>query len=152
MAKRIEGVTEKLLECAKEEFLANGYENTSLRVIAEGLGFSCHWDGNTNSATLKKGADTAVIVLGSSYYTVNGVDYCHIIDPETLMPARGNLSTSILCESSALADVLSTTLFMMDSGQALALIEETDGCEAVIKDESGNVYSSSGFGEFVNES
>ena len=43
-----------------------------LRVIAEGLGFSCHWDGNTNSATLKKGADTAVIVLGSSYYTVNG--------------------------------------------------------------------------------
>ena len=26
MAKRIEGVTEKLLECAKEEFLANGYE------------------------------------------------------------------------------------------------------------------------------
>lgn len=96
----------------------------------------------------------SVVTSGSyqRYYTVNGVDYCHIIDPETLMPARGNLSTSILCESSALADVLSTMLFMMDSGQALALIEETDGCEAVIKDESSNVYSSSGFGEFVNES
>ena len=38
MAKRIEGVTEKLLECAKEEFLANGYENASLRVIAEKAG------------------------------------------------------------------------------------------------------------------
>ena len=40
MAKRIEGVTEKLLECAKEEFLANGYENTSLRIIAEKAGYT----------------------------------------------------------------------------------------------------------------
>lgn len=40
MAKRIEGVTEKLMECAKEEFLANGYENASLRVIAEKAGYT----------------------------------------------------------------------------------------------------------------
>ncbi len=40
MAKRIEGVTEKLLECAKEEFLVNGYENASLRVIAEKAGYT----------------------------------------------------------------------------------------------------------------
>ena len=31
MAKRVAGVTEKLMECAKEEFLANGYENASDR-------------------------------------------------------------------------------------------------------------------------
>ena len=36
----IEGVTEKLLECAKEEFLSNGYENASLRTIAEKAGSS----------------------------------------------------------------------------------------------------------------
>lgn len=40
MAKRIAGVTEKLLECAKEEFMRNGYENASLRVIAEKAGSS----------------------------------------------------------------------------------------------------------------
>lgn len=40
MAKRIEGVTEKLMECAKEEFLMNGYENASLRVIAEKAGYT----------------------------------------------------------------------------------------------------------------
>lgn len=40
MAKRAEGVTEKLLECAREEFLQNGYENASLRVIAEKAGSS----------------------------------------------------------------------------------------------------------------
>ena len=40
MAKRIAGVTEKLLECAKEEFMRNGYESASLRVIAEKAGSS----------------------------------------------------------------------------------------------------------------
>lgn len=35
MAKRIEGTTEKLLECAKAEFLSCGYEGASLRNIAE---------------------------------------------------------------------------------------------------------------------
>ena len=40
MAKRVAGVTEKLMECAKEEFLANGYENVSLRIIAEKAGSS----------------------------------------------------------------------------------------------------------------
>lgn len=35
MAKRIEGVTEKLLECAKREFLEKGYQNASLRTITQ---------------------------------------------------------------------------------------------------------------------
>lgn len=38
MANRIEGVTEKLLECAKQEFLQNGFNNASLRTIAEKAG------------------------------------------------------------------------------------------------------------------
>ena len=38
MANRIEGVTEKLLDCAMEEFLAKGYEGASLRTIAENAG------------------------------------------------------------------------------------------------------------------
>ncbi|WDV44365.1 TetR/AcrR family transcriptional regulator [Clostridiaceae bacterium M8S5] len=33
--KRVEGVTEKILACAKQEFLSNGYENASLRNIAK---------------------------------------------------------------------------------------------------------------------
>ena len=34
MANRIEGVHEKILECAKEEFLENGFERASIRTIA----------------------------------------------------------------------------------------------------------------------
>ena len=35
MAKRVAGVTEKLMEAAKQEFLKNGYERASLQTIAE---------------------------------------------------------------------------------------------------------------------
>ncbi len=34
MAKQIQGVYERVLECAKEEFLKNGYKDASLRIIA----------------------------------------------------------------------------------------------------------------------
>ena len=38
MANRVEGVTEKLLECAMQEFLANGYNGASMRTIADNAG------------------------------------------------------------------------------------------------------------------
>ena len=40
MAKRVAGVTEKLMEAAKQEFLKNGYERASLQIIAEKAGSS----------------------------------------------------------------------------------------------------------------
>ena len=38
MAKQIEGVYERVLDCAKEEFLKNGYKDASLRTIAVAAG------------------------------------------------------------------------------------------------------------------
>lgn len=40
MAKQIEGVYEKVLECAKREFLEKGFKDASLRVIAQEAGTS----------------------------------------------------------------------------------------------------------------
>ena len=40
MAKQIEGVYERILECAKKEFLAKGYTDASLRTIAAQAGTS----------------------------------------------------------------------------------------------------------------
>ena len=40
MAKRVEGVTERILECAKEEFLEKGFKDASLRDIAKKAGSS----------------------------------------------------------------------------------------------------------------
>lgn len=79
------------------------------------------------------------------YYTVNGEKYCHIISPDTLMPAQGIRSVSIISEDSALADVLSTTLFQMQPQDALAFLKTVEGCEAVIMDQNGEIYRSEGF-------
>ncbi|MFT3985789.1 MAG: TetR/AcrR family transcriptional regulator, partial [Lachnospiraceae bacterium] len=38
MANRVEGVTEKLLHCARQEFLSKGYLGASMRVISENAG------------------------------------------------------------------------------------------------------------------
>lgn len=64
------------------------------------------------------------LVTSGSYqrfYTVNGNNYHHIIDPVTLQPAEYFTSVSVLCEDSALADGLSTALFCLDyeSGKKL---------------------------------
>ena len=55
-------------------------------------------------------------------YTVDGRLYHHIIDPETRMPSQYWRSVSVICDDSALADVLSTALFLLplEQGQALA--------------------------------
>lgn len=55
-------------------------------------------------------------------YTVDGKKYHHIIDPATRMPGMLWRSVSVVCEDSALADALSTALFLMplEEGRALA--------------------------------
>ncbi len=69
--------------------------------------------------------NTSVVTSGDyeRYYTVADKRYHHIIDKDTLMPAEHFASVSIVTESSALADGLSTALFCMTHEEGLALIE-----------------------------
>lgn len=83
------------------------------------------------------------------YYTVDGKRYCHIISPETLMPAQGIQSVSVVSDNSALADVLSTTMFQMSPQDALDFLKNFSGCEAVIMDSSGELYYSDGFEDLM---
>lgn len=77
-------------------------------------------------------------------YTVDGRAYHHIIDPETRMPADLWRSVSIVCADSALADALSTALFLMDreTGEALA---ETCGAQVLWVTADGTEYMTAGF-------
>ena len=92
--------------------------------------------------------DNAIVTSGSyqRYYLVDGKRYHHIIDPDTLMSAeRGYLSVSIICESSAMGDGLSTALFCMELEDGMALINSLEGVDAmwVMTDETK--HYSSGF-------
>ncbi len=79
------------------------------------------------------------------YYTVDEKNYHHVIDPETLMPAEGYRSVSVICKDSAEGDALSTALFCMALEEGLSLVESLDGVEAMWILADGTKKTSSGF-------
>ena len=90
--------------------------------------------------------DMALVTSGSyqRFYTVNGKNYHHIIDPETLMPSERYLSVSVLSRDSGLADALSTALFNMTYEEGFKLIENINDTEAVWVMPQGEVRYSHG--------
>ena len=67
----------------------------------------------------------ALVTSGSyeRYYTVDGVKYHHIVDPDTSFPAAfGWASVSVQTDDAGLADVLSTALFCLDREAGVSLI------------------------------
>lgn len=96
--------------------------------------------------------DQSVVVSGDyqRYYTVNGVRYPHIIDPQTRYPAKQWKMVAILCADSGLADALSTALFCLsrEEGQALLTLYEA---EALWVAPSGDVSVSLGFPSYLAE-
>lgn len=79
------------------------------------------------------------------YYTVDGKQYHHIIDPDTLFPAEYLWSVSVITEDSALADALSTALFTLPVEQGQALLANFDSVEALWVTPDGTETETDGF-------
>lgn len=82
------------------------------------------------------------------FFTLDGVRYHHIIDPQTLAPALYWRSVSIICADSGLADALSTALFVLPQEQGQALLTACDA-EAMWVDVDGNFYYSTNFASYI---
>lgn len=102
--------------------------------------------GGDNAATVSI-ASGYVVTSGDyqRYYTVNGVRYNHIIDPDTLMSADKHASVTVISSDGALADALSTALFIMDTGEGRALIDSIDDAEALWIAKDGGITRTDGF-------
>ncbi|MBQ2902036.1 MAG: FAD:protein FMN transferase [Agathobacter sp.] len=98
-------------------------------------------------------ADKCLVTSGDyqRYYTVDGVEYCHIIDPDTLMPPSYFSAVSIICDHSGLADALSTALFNMSHEDGLALINSIENAEAMWVLKDGTIMYSENFEEYIVE-
>lgn len=78
------------------------------------------------------------------YYTIDGVRYHHIIDPQTLYPAQLWRSVTVVCGDSGLADALSTALFLLPREEGQALLTQCSA-EAMWVDAQGGIFYSTGF-------
>ncbi|MDO4493198.1 MAG: FAD:protein FMN transferase [Clostridia bacterium] len=60
------------------------------------------------------------------YYTVDGVNYHHILDPDTLYPGTKYRGVTVFTEDSAVADALSTSVFLLGEEEGRALLKAHD--------------------------
>lgn len=102
--------------------------------------------GSDNAATVSI-ASGYVVTSGDyqRYYTVDGVRYNHIIDPDTLISADKHASVTVISQDGALADALSTALFIMDTDEGRALIDSIDDAEALWIAKDGGIMRTDGF-------
>lgn len=93
--------------------------------------------------------DLSLVTSGTyqRYYTVNGKQYHHIIDPDTLFPGDNFASVSVLCADSGKADAISTALFNMSEKEGRALLEAMNNVEAAWVYPDGKYTCTKGFEE-----
>lgn len=82
------------------------------------------------------------------YYVVDGKPYHHIIDPETLYPSNYWHTVTIVCDDSGVADMLSTTLFILPLEEGKSLLK-IFSAEAVWVDMNNQVFYSDGFKDYI---
>lgn len=153
----VEQVAEYMLEQGTENLLISVGGN--VRAIGgkpDGKAYVSPWvvgiknpDLSSNQAQLMSVSvkDLSVVSSGTyeRYYTVDGEQYHHIIDPKTLMPAEHYAQVTIVCRDSGLADALSTAAFVMPIDEAKSFINIMDGVEACWVLKNGEQLYSDGF-------
>jgi len=108
-------------------------------------------DGDTDDYLHTLYVDDFSVVTSGDYqrfYTVNGVNYHHIIDPETLFPAAYYRAVTVLHEDSGMADALSTAVFLLPLEEGKALLREQGG-EAIWVSHEGELYYSEGVSDYI---
>ena len=91
-------------------------------------------------------SDMAVVTSGGyeRFYTVEGRQYHHIVDPSTLYPAERMLSATVICPEGGLADCLSTALFLTEPQEALEFVRTIPNARAVLTTLDGEILDSAG--------
>ncbi len=146
------------IECtakALEHAGATGYVldvGGNLRAIGtkpDGSGWSCGVKNpfGDEKTVFSRNFSNAAAATSGSYerkMTVNGIEYGHIIDPKTCMPANNYAGVTVWAPDTALADALSTALFILDYEAGCALAQNYENIFVVWVMHDGEVRT---FGE-----
>ncbi len=93
------------------------------------IGIERPFETNGEPLAILNVADTSVVTSGTyqRYFMKDGILYHHILDSKTGYPYQNGLTAvTIITDSSAVADALSTTCFSLGLEDGLALLESLD--------------------------
>ena len=97
-------------------------------------------------------ANTSIVTSGDyqRYFDLDGVRYCHIIDPDTLKPAHEIKSATVIKEDSGLCDFLSTAAFNSTDDEIKELSDKT-GAGIVWVDKDMNMKATENASKYMGE-
>ncbi len=98
--------------------------------------------------------DQSVVTSGvyERHFVFDGKNYHHILNPKTGYPYdNGLISVTILSDSSADGDALSTVCFSLGLEEGMRLVDSMDGVYACFIDENNQIYYSKGMEAYVKE-
>ena len=129
-------ISDRLAAYLKEQGIQSALINLGGNTLALGekpdgsayrVGITMPFSASSELAGVLTIKNKSVVTSGiyERYFIENGTLYHHILDATTGYPVKNNLlSVTIVCENSALADLLSTVCFLLGKDDGLALIEE----------------------------
>ena len=136
----------------KEELLAEGVKSAIINLGGNILVLGSKPDGSAYTVGVQKPeagssaylitfplTDASAVTSGSyqRFFEEGGVTYHHLLDPKTGLPAESGLtSVTVVTESSAEADILSTALFVMGEGAAREFLENFIDIDVYFVDEN----------------
>lgn len=138
---------DRIKEYLKEQGVSSGMIDLGGNILAIGakpdgspwkIGIQKPFAARNETSRVLECTDRSVVSSGvyERYFEQDGVIYSHILDPDTGYPVENGLwQATIVSESSALGDALSTSCMLLGRTEGERLAEET-GAEAVYWEES----------------
>lgn len=149
--------TQRISEYAKEQGLTSTLISVGGNIAAVGMkDDGTKWKAGVQNPNMSSEEryvrkielqDESLVTSGNyqRYYVVDGKEYNHIINPDTLMPAEYFASVSVLNPDSGMADAISTALYNMPLEEGKALAESLPDTEAFWIGHDGSQTFTSGF-------
>lgn len=150
-------IADQLKAYMKDQGVSHALINLGGNVLAIGgkpdgtsfnIGIQKPFDEQGSSITSVKMKDRSIVSSGiyQRYFKVDDTIYHHILNPSTGYPYKNNLlGVTIICDSSAEADALSTTCFALGESEGMELINNTASAEAIFITDDYKLHYSSGF-------